>query len=252
MLGHPGPPLNSLQLRELLDQLYKLADRQPIPTTAKNEVLDIDNTKDATHVYVKVDGSASLAPKFEGPYQIVSRPSRSTIQVKVGMFKSGEPRLLVFHWSSCKVANLRSEAQEASRPKLGRPVKNPVTSDTSLPTPSPGSTPSSSSSTSSSGSMPASTSTSPTMSSSPDSPKRKPRKRQGQQSKNHTDIQYETLSGKKPHPGYLAKGPIFTKEIWDKWKPEYLGLPPVPTNSRPVRTSRNPAPQYLDAVDRPG
>ena len=120
LVGHPGPPLNSSQLRALLDRLYVMADRPPVPTTTKTVVNDIDNTLTATHVYVKVDQPPSLAPKFEGPYEIVSRPSRSTIEVKVGMFKSGEPRLLKFHWSACKIAHLRDGAKAESRPALGR------------------------------------------------------------------------------------------------------------------------------------
>ena len=53
----------------------------------------------------------------------------------------------------------------------------------------------------------------------------------------------ETLGGKPPHPGYLEKGPLFTREMWDKWTPEMLNLP-----SRPVRTTRNPNPKYVDAI----
>ena len=123
LVGDSGPPLNSSQSRALLDQLYRLADRPPIPTSGKRVFKDISETEDATHVYVKVDNPLSLCPKFEGPYRIISRPSRSTVELKLGMFKNGAVRSQVYHWTSCKVAAMRDQAVEAERPRLGRPPK---------------------------------------------------------------------------------------------------------------------------------
>ena len=125
VLGHPGPPLNNLQLKVLLDQLYKMADRPPVPTTAKREELDISETLKATHVYVKEDCPQSLCPLWDGPFPIYSRPSRSQVEVKLGVFKDGRPRLLNLHWSSCKIANLRDDAEIGQRPMLGRRRKCP-------------------------------------------------------------------------------------------------------------------------------
>ena len=56
----------------------------------------------------------------------MSLPSRSTVEVKLGMFANGEVRKAVFHWSLCKVAYLREDQADASRPALGRPRKPPV------------------------------------------------------------------------------------------------------------------------------
>ena len=120
LLGQPGPALNTSQTRQLLDQLYKLASRPPVETSSPVDKKGIDHTLTATHVYVKQANPQSLCPKFEGPYEIVSRPSRSTITVKIGMFANGEPRLLTLHWSSCKVAHMREGAESGSRPNLGR------------------------------------------------------------------------------------------------------------------------------------
>ena len=125
LLGDPGPPLSNAQTRALLDQLYRFADRPAIQTSGRRIFKDISETEDATHVYIKVDKPESLCPKWEGPYAIISRPSRSTVEVKLGLFKNGEVRKSTYHWSSCKVANLRPGAAEASRPKLGRPPKKP-------------------------------------------------------------------------------------------------------------------------------
>ena len=127
LLGDPGPPLNSAQTRALLDQLYKLSDRPSVPTSGRRVFNDISETDSATHVYVKVDKPLSLQPKWEGPYRILSRPSRSTIEVKLGVFKSGELRKQVYHWNLCKVAYLRPDSEDASRPALGRPKTRPAT-----------------------------------------------------------------------------------------------------------------------------
>ena len=120
MCGSPGPPLNSTQLRALLDQLYAMADRKPVQTTSKENKKDI-NTDHATHVYVKVENPLSLSPKFEGPYAIASRPSRSQVEVIIGKYSNGQDRKLTYHWSCCKIAHMRSDASAASRPALGRP-----------------------------------------------------------------------------------------------------------------------------------
>ena len=134
LLGEPGPPLNTAQTRALLDQLYQLTDRPGIQTSNNKKPNNISHTEEVSHVYVKVDSPQSLCPKFEGPYEIYSRPSRSQVEVKIGLFKDGRPRLLTFHWSSCQVANLRDGAEAASRPALGRRPKATSNPHTSVPT----------------------------------------------------------------------------------------------------------------------
>ena len=127
LLGEPGPPLNQAQTRVLLDELYKMAARPPVPTSSPVIHNNIEETLQATSVYVKAANPLSLCPKFDGPYPIVSRPSRSTIKVRIGSFANGQPRHLTLHWSSCKVANQRPGALLGSRPKLGRPSNKPAT-----------------------------------------------------------------------------------------------------------------------------
>ena len=124
IFSHPGPPLNSIQLRGLLDQLYRLSDR-PGPPHAKKVSFDISDTNSATHVYIKQADPKSLSPTFEGPYKVVSRPSRSTVQVQLSVKRDGTPHLQSYHWSWCKPAVMRSGAEEASRPRPGRPSSDP-------------------------------------------------------------------------------------------------------------------------------
>ena len=120
LLDHPGPPLNSAQTSQLLEQLYQLDNRPAIQTSSTAEPIDISVTERATHVYVKVHEPRGLNPRFEGPFAVVSRPSRTTVEVKIGAYASGEPRLAVYNWNACKIAHLREDFTEGSRPQLGR------------------------------------------------------------------------------------------------------------------------------------
>ena len=56
-----------------------------------------------------------------GPFPIISRPSNTTVKVRVGYTKSGEAREEVHHWENCRIANLRPNQDVAERPKRGRP-----------------------------------------------------------------------------------------------------------------------------------
>ena len=99
--------------------------------------LDISYTEAATHVYVKKENPLGLASKFEGPYKIISRPSRSTIEVRIGSYTDGRPRLQIYNWQQAKIAHLREDAVEGQRPRLGRPAassSNDVPNPTEAPT----------------------------------------------------------------------------------------------------------------------
>ena len=62
--------------------------------------------------------TTKLSQQFEGPYKIVSRPSRSQVEVRIGSYANGLPRTSTYHWSSCKIAHMRDGATEGSRPNL--------------------------------------------------------------------------------------------------------------------------------------
>ena len=154
----------------------------------------------------------------------MSRPSRSQVQVRVGSYASGLPRLLTFHWSMCKVAHMREDTPEASRVNVGRKKKVPD------PTaPADGS---------------ASTEASPERAGSVSTKEKEEEKGAKIQTEN-----FETLSSKRPHPDYIKKGPIITREMMDQWTPEMLSSPQT---SRPVRKTRNQNPNYVDAIACPG
>ena len=245
MLGHPGAPLTNVQTRALLEELYKMSAKPPVPTSTVVDPIDVSHTEKAKFVYIKKEDPTGLSSRFEGPYPIVSRPSRSTIEVRIGSFVDGTPRLQVYNWNTCKVAHLREDAQVAQRPMLGRPRTrgSAHTSDLNeVPEPT-------------------EASASPSSADPLAAGKQTKRVNAKQQADNHetsstgcrqqsqpaeggqiqTDF-HETLSGRPPHPDYLAKGPIISREMYDKWTPDLLGP------NRPIRSTRNPNPQYVDSV----
>ena len=171
-----------------------------LQTSSKSNEIDISSTESATHVYVKIDEPRGLSARFEGPYEIVSRPSRSQVEVRIGSYITGEPRLSTYHWSSCKVAHMRESASEGSRPKLGRPsasfsTSKPITSSAE-PDPNP----------------PPSSSTSQCL---------------------LTDA-----------PGQNKPVVVNTGAA----SQQTSGAAKIQTSNRPVRSSRNPNPKYVDAI----
>ena len=226
LLGHPGPPLTNLQTRALLEELYKISAKPAIQTTSITNPINIAHTEAATHVYVKVDEPQGLSARFEGPYPVVSRPSRTTVQVRIGSFVSGEPRLQTYNWAQCKVAHMREGAPDGQRPRLGRKPasKNenpPDMNSNSVPDPS-----------------------------SPPTSKQLTCPSQNVNKKSPAKIQTcDTLSDKAPHPDYVKKGPIITDDMFQKWSPELLGIPSK--SNRPVRSTRNPEPRYVDYLSWP-
>ena len=121
LFGDPGPPLNTLEIKSLLEELYKMSANPALQTSTVTDPIDIEFTKKATHVYVKKENPTGLSECFEGPFEIISRPSRrSQVEVRLGSFANGSPRLQTYNWQTCKLANMREGQAEGSRPALGR------------------------------------------------------------------------------------------------------------------------------------
>ena len=132
------------------------------------------------------------------------------MEVRVGSYVDGTPRLQTFNWSSCKIAHMREDAKEVPRPKLGRPKKKPSPTETT------------------SGSSENSSSSPPSVSTP------------------SADMSLPETTSKTPHPDYIKKGPLITEEMFDNanW-PKILQ---IPSRGRPIRSTRNPNPSYVDAV----
>ena len=180
-----------------------MSSKPALQTSATVDPIDINHTEKATHIYIKVDEPKGLSPRWEGPYLITSRPSRSTVEVRLGSFVDGSPRLQVYNWNTCKIAHLRPDMPDAARPKLGRPaIRQAAPQQTSVT----------------------------------------PKETENIGVVNKT-LQPAKIQTRKPQ----SKGPVITQEMFDKanW-PEILK---IPTGTRPVRSSRNPNPNYVDAIN---
>ena len=86
-----------------------------------------------THVYARQHNVKGLSGKYTGPWPVVSRPTRSTIGIKVGVNKDGSDRLEIRHLSDIKVGYLRDGAKLAEKPKRGRPPKASINIPTEEP-----------------------------------------------------------------------------------------------------------------------
>ena len=81
-------------------------------------------TENAEFVYVEIDNPQNLGVKFAGPFPIISRPTNTTVTIRVGYTKEGLAREETHHWSRLRVAHLRPDAEPAVRPRLGRPRRD--------------------------------------------------------------------------------------------------------------------------------
>ena len=93
-----------------------------------------------THVYTRQHAASGLQVPYEGPFKVDSWPSKSTVKIEVGVFKSGEKRFEIRHVNDLKLAHPESLAAPAVRPRLGTPAAKTSSSDkgqtpTELPDP---------------------------------------------------------------------------------------------------------------------
>ena len=132
LLVDPGEPYTEPELEELVRYMQKHNNKLPSPTTHRSQVPVEEPPDTVTHVYTRQHNRVGLEAPYAGPFPVVARPTRSTVQIKVGLTKAGKDRLEVRHWRDLKIAHMRPEAKEASRPARGRPKKTPgATSDPS-------------------------------------------------------------------------------------------------------------------------
>ena len=183
-------------------------DAKPaLQTSSTANPIDISITDKATHVYVKNENTLGLQPKFCGPYLITSRPSRSTVEVRVGSFVDGRPRLQKFHWSHCKIAHMRPDAEAAERPGPGRP-RTSTRPDSPKPT--------------------------------DDVENKSDATENKQNSTGRSRQKIQTSAGKSLN----SSDSIITQEMFNKWSPDMFQ-----TLRRSARSTRNPNPSYIDALN---
>ena len=121
---HPvGPPLNTNQVSDLLEGLRKNAARPPVQT-AHNRTPPINYPEglldNVTHVYVKRGKTSPLGHSFDGPFPVTRRLDTSCVEIRVGSFANGSPRLEVQHWQNLKPAVVKEGQEPATRVARGR------------------------------------------------------------------------------------------------------------------------------------
>ena len=119
-----------------------------LPTSSKPLAKHQNPPENVTHVYTRQFDTRGLDSKYQGPFKVISRPSPTTVEIKVGQNKDNSNRTEIRHWSQCKEAHLRDDATEALRPKRGRPRKPPPSDDVVSPTSTSSQTPTTSTDTS--------------------------------------------------------------------------------------------------------
>ena len=110
-------------IKDILQNLQLKNNRVSVPTSTNYQKPSDPPPDSVTHVYTKQHDTRGLEPSYRGPFLVVSRPSRSTVEIKVGVNKNGENRTELRAWSDLKPAYLREGVTEAQRPKRGRPRK---------------------------------------------------------------------------------------------------------------------------------
>ena len=132
MVGEPGPPLESKQLKSLLDSLRAHASKPAIQTSGHQEppVHEPQELDRVTHVRLKRHKLGPLQHSYEGPFPILERVGKSCIKVQVGLFADGTPRVETHHWENAKPAVLAEDQQPGTKKKLGRKPKPASTDET--------------------------------------------------------------------------------------------------------------------------
>ena len=112
-------------LVDLVEKLRQNARRPPAQTTIRRHpaVYYPPTTATATHIYLRRQKTTPLSPRSDGPYRILERLGKSAINIKVGEFKSGQPRTEVHHWNNCTPYVLPEDTVDATKTLLGRRPK---------------------------------------------------------------------------------------------------------------------------------
>ena len=222
-LHDPGAPPTELELQRILHNVRNSTNKSEMQPSRHNkpEPPLPGIPLDVTHVYTRQHKAQGLQVPYEGPFPIVERPSWSTVKIDVGAFKSGERRYEIQHRNDIKVAHPKSLAAPAQRPTLGRPpqVQTSAQSDPSTSTDAQAET-----------SLPFQKPSNQFL--------EPPLHQQAPGSKQTT----AKSDGKSRHVNHATS----TRQNRLS-SPDPPGIPPFIT-TRPVRSTRNPDPIYVDGI----
>ena len=128
----------SIHLQELVSNVKTKTTKQAVQTKINQpNIPQPEPPADVTHVYTLQHKKYGLDPSYVGPFKIDKRLSRSVVRIIVGKYKDGSNRTEDRFWGDLKAIKIKEPIQEESRPKLGRPPKNPETSVTKTTGPPP-------------------------------------------------------------------------------------------------------------------
>ena len=85
------------------------------PVNYPEQLLD-----NVTHVYVKRGKTSPLGHSYDGPFPVTRRLDTSCVEIRVGSFANGSPRLEVQHWQNLKPAVVKEGQEPATRVARGR------------------------------------------------------------------------------------------------------------------------------------
>ena len=111
-------------INDILEKLQIKDGRAAIPTS-KIEQKEVKAPENVSHVYVRQHKTRGLDPPYKGPMKVLANPTRSSLEIKAGLTKTGEVRSELRSWTDCKPANVREGVKDAERPKRGRPPQSP-------------------------------------------------------------------------------------------------------------------------------
>ena len=104
----------------------KVSQAEPKQTTQLHQEHVPEPPEDITHVYTRQHNTTGLDAPYAGPFPVISRPTRSTVKIRVGYYKDGSERYELRHWRDLKLSPSFADVKdkEAHRPQLGRKPKN--------------------------------------------------------------------------------------------------------------------------------
>ena len=227
ILREPGDLPDSETLKELLHQVRVNTNNPPIPTSNHRgpEPKLPPIPEGISHVYTKQHNVTGLQVPYEGPFKVDSWPTKSTVKIEVGIYKSGEKRYEIRHVNDLKIAHPESLAAPASRPKLGRPPRPRTTS--------------------SSGGQPSTDETSPE--STPSNRFPNPPSTENKTNSSTGRVGQVGNSNSLDHATSILEKPALTSTANEDFEGAITGPPPAPAFTRAARSTRNPHPRYVDS-----
>ena len=227
ILHDPGEAPTNEELESLLKSVRESTTIIPSQTSSHTIEKELPELPpNITHVYTRQHKAVGLQTPYEGPFRVESRPSRSTVKIEVGIYKSGEKRFEIRHLNDVKIAHPESMAAPAQRSKLGRPSKSTEAKTVS----GPGRLPPSSSA-GNTNRLSDSLDPEPSQFFSPVAP---------------TENKQVGTPGPSAHATSTSSDRSSALTANEEFEGTITGPPPQPAFSRPIRTTRNPTPYYVD------